>query len=97
MLPVFTCAIAIGYIWSICLGVNIFGPVPSVGGNWKSTLWKALRSISLLSSCPVIYTYIYIYIYIYIHIYIHISFVFLLLYTISIDKSLWFLSFKHLK
>ena len=33
VLPVFTCARAIGSFWSICLGVNILDPVPFIDFN----------------------------------------------------------------
>ena len=59
MLPVFTCARAIGNLWCICLGVSILGlehwsktlsetPVPSIliGNIFLS---KALRNLSLTS------------------------------------------------
>ena len=58
MLPAFTCARAIGNLWSICLGVNNWGlelsetlsekPMPSIFiGN--ILLSKALRTLSLSS------------------------------------------------
>ena len=43
MLPAFTCAKAIGNLWSICLGVNIFTPFLYVTFIGNILLLKALR------------------------------------------------------
>ena len=49
MLPAFTCASPIGNVRSICSGVNILRPVPSIVDNGNIPLLEALRTISLLS------------------------------------------------
>ena len=47
LLPAFTCARAIGNLWTICLGVNILSPVPVVDFNGNNPLLKAPISNSL--------------------------------------------------
>ena len=42
VLHAYTCARAIGNLWSACLGVNIFNPFPFVGFNGNVSLLKAL-------------------------------------------------------
>ena len=49
LLPAFTCAGAIGNLWSNCIGVNILSPVPVVGFNENNPLLKALITNSLPS------------------------------------------------
>ena len=43
MLLAFTCARAIGNLWSICLGVNILSPLPFVAFIGNIPLLKGLR------------------------------------------------------
>ena len=43
VLPAFTCARAIGNLWNICLGVNVFSSFPYDGFNRNMPLLKALR------------------------------------------------------
>ena len=45
-LPDFTCASAIGNLWSIYLGVNIFNPIPFVSFIGSILLLKALKANS---------------------------------------------------
>ena len=47
LLPAFTCASAIGNLWSIYLGDNILSPVPVVDFNGNNRLLKAPISNSL--------------------------------------------------
>ena len=47
LFPAFTCATAIGNLWSNCLGVNILIPVPVVAFNENNPLLKALITKSL--------------------------------------------------
>ena len=49
LLPAFTCARAIGNLWSSCLGVIILSSVPFVNFNENNPLLKALGSNSLTS------------------------------------------------
>ena len=43
VLPTFTCASAVGNLWSFCLGVNILRPIPFVCFIRNIPLLKALR------------------------------------------------------
>ena len=43
VLPAFACAIANGNLWSICLQVNILGPLPCVDLIGNISLLKELR------------------------------------------------------
>ena len=43
VLPVFTCERAIGNLWSIYLGVNVFNPFPFDDCNGNIALLKALK------------------------------------------------------
>ena len=49
VLPAFTCATAIGNLWSICLGVNILSPSPFVAFIGNILLLNVLRVNSQLS------------------------------------------------
>ena len=42
VLPAFTFARAIGSLWSICLGVNIFIPFPFVASFWKYSFFESI-------------------------------------------------------
>ena len=47
MLPAFTCAIAIGNLWGICLGVNIFNHVAKLEGH-------PFLCVSLIGNIPLL-------------------------------------------
>lgn len=49
VLPDFTCAFATGNLWNICLGVNIWRPVPWDGGKGNIARLRELRTNSLPS------------------------------------------------
>ena len=42
MLPVSTCARAIGNLWKICLGINVFNPFPCLSFIRNNPLLKSL-------------------------------------------------------
>ena len=50
LLPAFTCARAIGNLWSICLGIDILSPVP-FDLKMASDLIFALSLSKLISFC----------------------------------------------